>query len=137
KPLMTKPQRSRKRFGQHFLQDAGIIEQIVRAIRPLATDNMVEIGPGLSALTEPLLQQLTHLTVIEIDRDLVARLRTQYASDQLTIIADDVLQTDFSCFGESLRLVGNLPYNISTPLLFHLATVADRVIDQHFMMQKE
>jgi len=134
---MSNPQGSRKRFGQHFLQDLGVVEQIVRAIRPQPNDNMIEIGPGSGALTQPLLQQLKHLTVVEIDRDLVAQLRAQYSPDVLTILSHDVLKVDFVPLGAALRIVANLPYNISTPLLFHLAVIADRVVDQHFMMQKE
>lgn len=128
---------TRKRFGQHFLHDEGVIEQILRAIRPRAEDTMIEIGPGLSALTSPLLRQLDHLTVIEIDRDLATRLTERYSSDQLTVIAHDALSVDFSRFGERFRIVGNLPYNVSTPLLFHLAQYTDSVVDQHFMLQRE
>lgn len=127
----------RKRFGQHFLHDEGVVEQIVRAIRPHADDCMVEIGPGLSALTAPLLHKLDHLTVIEIDRDLAAKLADQYCADRLTIIAQDALKVDFSRFGNRLRVVGNLPYNVSTPLLFHLAQYVDCIRDQHFMLQRE
>ncbi|HLR12787.1 MAG TPA: 16S rRNA (adenine(1518)-N(6)/adenine(1519)-N(6))-dimethyltransferase RsmA [Burkholderiaceae bacterium] len=129
--------RTRKRFGQHFLHDEGVIEQIVRAIRPRPDDTMVEIGPGLSALTAPLLHILSHLTVIEIDRDLAAQLVDRYPAEQLTVIAQDALEVDFSRFGDKLRIVGNLPYNVSTPLLFHLTRHADQVLDQHFMLQKE
>lgn len=128
---------TRKRFGQHFLHDEGVIEQIVRAIRPRADDTMIEIGPGMSALTAPLLRQLDHLTAIEIDRDLAARLAEQYPAEHLTVITQDALEVDFVQFGERLRIVGNLPYNVSTPLLFHLAHYADRVVDQHFMLQRE
>lgn len=128
---------ARKRFGQHFLVDEGVTESIVRAIDPGRDDMVVEIGPGLSALTEPLLYALNHLTVVEIDRDLVAGLRVRYPADRLTIIEGDALQTDFSALGNRLRLVGNLPYNISSPLLFHLIGCADQVTDQHFMLQRE
>lgn len=133
---MTK-HRARQRFGQNFLTDAGVIEQIVRAIEPQLDDNMVEIGPGLSALTQPLLARLKHLTAIEIDRDLAAKLRLTYSSEQLTVVQADALEVDFEQFGDNLRLVGNLPYNISTPLLFACLKAADRVRDQHFMLQKE
>jgi len=128
---------ARKRFGQNFLVDEAVIHNIVAAIRPVPGQNVIEIGPGLSALTEPLLQALKQLTVIEIDRDLARRLRGRFAADQLTIIEADVLTVDFSALGEGLRIVGNLPYNISSPLLFRLIDYADRVADQHFMLQRE
>ncbi|MFT0851921.1 16S rRNA (adenine(1518)-N(6)/adenine(1519)-N(6))-dimethyltransferase RsmA [Achromobacter sp. F4_2707] len=128
---------ARKRFGQHFLVDAGVIDQIVRAIHPRADDSMVEIGPGLSALTAPLLESVEHLTVVELDRDLAARLRNTWAASRLTVVEADALTVDFSTLGASLRIVGNLPYNISSPLLFHLAEYADQVLDQHFMLQRE
>ena len=126
----------RKRFGQHFLADRACIDAIVQAIAPRSGDNLVEIGPGTGVLTAPLLAQTGHLTVIEIDRDLGPRLAAQYG-DALTLVQQDVLQVDFSGFGQNLRIVGNLPYNISSPLLLHLIAVADRVRDQHFMLQKE
>lgn len=128
---------ARKRFGQHFLTDEGVTDAIVRAIAPRRTETVVEIGPGLSALTTPLLDQLDHLTVVEIDRDLAERLRHQYPAKQLTVVQGDALQVDFSDLGNKLRIVGNLPYNISTPLLFHLLDYADQVVDQHFMLQRE
>ena len=126
----------RKRFGQHFLADRACIDAIVQAIAPRPDDNLVEIGPGTGVLTAPLLAQTGHLTVIEIDRDLGPRLAAQYG-DALSLVQQDVLQVDFSGFGENLRIVGNLPYNISSPLLLHLIAVAERVRDQHFMLQKE
>ena len=126
----------RKRFGQHFLADRACIDAIVQAIAPRPDDNLVEIGPGTGVLTAPLLAQTGHLTVIEIDRDLGLRLAAQYG-DALALVQQDVLQVDFSGFGENLRIVGNLPYNISSPLLLHLIAVAERVRDQHFMLQKE
>ena len=126
----------RKRFGQHFLADRACIDAIVQAIAPWPGDNLVEIGPGTGVLTAPLVAQTGHLTVIEIDRDLGPRLAAQYG-DALTLVQQDVLQVDFSGFGQNLRIVGNLPYNISSPLLLHLIAVADRVRDQHFMLQKE
>ena len=126
----------RKRFGQHFLADRACIDAIVQAIAPRSGDNLVEIGPGTGVLTAPLVAQTGHLTVIEIDRDLGSRLVAQYG-DALTLVQQDVLQVDFSGFGQNLRIVGNLPYNISSPLLLHLIAVADRVRDQHFMLQKE
>jgi 16S rRNA (adenine1518-N6/adenine1519-N6)-dimethyltransferase len=135
---------ARKRFGQHFLTDGGIIDAIVAAIAPQPGDNMVEIGPGLAALTQPLVERLGSLTVIELDRDLAVRLREH---PQLRVIESDVLKVDFSAlaqhFGAAgasaarLRVVGNLPYNISTPILFHLLDHAAVVQDQHFMLQKE
>ncbi|MBU4609508.1 16S rRNA (adenine(1518)-N(6)/adenine(1519)-N(6))-dimethyltransferase RsmA [Achromobacter sp. GG226] len=133
---MSKHQ-ARKRFGQHFLVDPGVIENIVRAIAPAATDTVIEIGPGLSAITAPLIARLDRLRVVEIDRDLAARLRKQYPPERLEITEADALTVDFGAFGENLRIVGNLPYNISTPILFHLLTFAERVKDQHFMLQRE
>ena len=127
----------RKRFGQHFLTDPDIISAIVHAIRPRSGEHLVEIGPGLGALTVPLLEQAGHLTVIELDRDIVARLQKRFPPDRLTIHAGDALTFDFASLPAPLRLVGNLPYNISTPLLFHLAHYADRVRDIHAMLQKE
>ncbi len=128
---------ARKRFGQNFLTDESVIESIVRAIGPSRGDRVIEIGPGLSALTVPLHERLDHLTVIEIDRDLAARLRKRFPEDTLTIHEADALTVDFAAFGSDLRIVGNLPYNISSPLLFHLVDFAEQVRDQHFMLQKE
>ncbi len=129
---------ARKRFGQHFLSDPGIIDAIVRAIAPQPGDPMVEIGPGLAALTQPLVERVGRLTVIELDRDLAERLRRH---PQLAVVESDVLQVDFAALaavaGQKLRVVGNLPYNISTPILFHLLDQVDQVRDQHFMLQKE
>jgi 16S rRNA (adenine1518-N6/adenine1519-N6)-dimethyltransferase len=130
---------ARKRFGQHFLTDAAVIDGIVDAIAPLPGDAMVEIGPGLAALTQPLVERLGRLTVIELDRDLAVRLR---AHTQLSVIESDVLKVDFAALAGSmgttkLRVVGNLPYNISTPILFHLLDHVHVVNDQHFMLQKE
>lgn len=147
---------ARKRFGQHFLTDGGIIDAIVQAIDPRPGQPMVEIGPGLAALTQPLVERLGHLTVIELDRDLAQRLR---AHGQLTVVESDVLKVDFVqlqqvlCAAKNvahnvsaaapstpmskLRVVGNLPYNISTPILFHLLNGVDAIEDQHFMLQKE
>ncbi|MDE2260213.1 MAG: 16S rRNA (adenine(1518)-N(6)/adenine(1519)-N(6))-dimethyltransferase RsmA [Betaproteobacteria bacterium] len=127
----------RKRFGQHFLTDAGIVDSIVAAINPRPADILVEIGPGLGALTLPLLARLNHLTVIELDRDLVAHWQQHAQATRLTIHEGDALAFDFSRLGHALRIVGNLPYNISTPLLFHLATFASHIRDAHFMLQKE
>ena len=144
---------ARKRFGQHFLTDRGIIDAIVDAIDPRPGQRMVEIGPGLAAMTQPLVERVGHLTVIELDRDLALRLRTH---PQLTVIESDVLKVDFALIqraqaaieniasadavltpGDKLRVVGNLPYNISTPILFHLLGYVDVIEDQHFMLQKE
>lgn len=127
----------RRRFGQHFLHDRHVIERIVAAIDPRDEQTVVEIGPGLGALTAPLLGRLSHLRVIEIDRDLIARLRADYPSERLTVIESDVLRFDFARLGTGLRVVGNLPYNISTPLLFHLAGFAAYIHDAHFMLQRE
>ena len=129
----------RKRFGQHFLSDHAIIDAIVRAIAPVPGQAVVEIGPGLAALTQPLVERLGQLTVIELDRDLAARLRSH---GQLKVVESDVLKVDFTQLGQALgapkmRVVGNLPYNISTPILFHLLQYVDGVQDQHFMLQKE
>ncbi len=130
--------RARKRFGQHFLTDPGIIDAIVRAVSPGADDIVVEIGPGQGAITEPLARSAGHLHLVELDRDLVARLRDQYAeSANVTVHEGDALTFDFGKLGDGLRIVGNLPYNISTPLLFHLLRYRERIVDMHFMLQKE
>jgi 16S rRNA (adenine1518-N6/adenine1519-N6)-dimethyltransferase len=129
--------RARKRFGQNFLVCRGTIAKIVDAIAPRREDRVVEIGPGLGALTEPLLERLAHLHVVEIDRDLIARLRERFTPDRLSVHEGDALEFDFGTLGADLRGVGNLPYNISTPLLFHLAGFAASVRDMHFMLQKE
>lgn len=137
---------ARKRFGQHFLTDGGIIDAIVDAIHPAPGQAMVEIGPGLAALTQPLVERLGHLTVIELDRDLAVRLREH---PQLSVLESDVLKVDFRALAaqmlsqskadapQKIRVVGNLPYNISTPILFHLLDQVDVIEDQHFMLQKE
>ena len=132
----------RRRFGQHFLIDRLVIDDIVEAIAPQPGQRMVEIGPGLAALTRPLAERLGQLTVIELDRDLARQLRSQ---PKLTVIEADVLKVDFTLLAKQdsaaipakLRIVGNLPYNISTPILFHLLDAVDVVEDQHFMLQKE
>jgi len=127
----------RRRFGQNFLVSPGIIRRIVDAIAPKPDDLVVEIGPGLGALTEPLLERLACLHVVEIDRDLIARLKQAHPPERLVIHEGDALEFDFATLGERLKIVGNLPYNISTPLLFHLADFAGHVRDMHFMLQKE
>lgn len=129
--------KARKRFGQHFLHDPGVLKRIVEAIAPASGDAIVEIGPGEGALTRPLLARVPHLTAIEIDRDLAARLTAEFPGDRLTVISADALGYDFSVFPAGVRIVGNLPYNISTPILFHLARYAGRVRDMHFMLQLE
>jgi 16S rRNA (adenine1518-N6/adenine1519-N6)-dimethyltransferase len=127
----------RKRFGQNFLVDPQIVADIVRAIHPSRDDLLVEIGPGLGALTRPLLQSLNHLHVVELDRDLAERLREEFSREKLTVHSADALAFDFSTLGKNLRVIGNLPYNISTPLLFHLNQFTDYICDMHFMLQKE
>ena len=130
---------ARKRFGQHFLTDNAVIAEIVDAIDPQPGQAMVEIGPGLAAMTQPLVERLGHLQVIELDRDLAARLRQH---KQLTVHEADVLKVDITALAaglgtQTLRVVGNLPYNISTPILFHLLDHVAVIQDQHFMLQKE
>lgn len=127
----------RRRFGQNFLHDRNIIAKIIAAIDPRRTEHFVEIGPGHGALTEPLLAALDVLHVVEIDRDLIAMLRDRFDAARLIIHAGDALEFDFATLRQPLRVVGNLPYNISTPLLFHLARYSDRIVDGHFMLQRE
>mgnify|MGYP001089999811 CR=1 FL=1 len=127
----------KKQFGQHFLHDPSYLQRIVAAIRPETDDLMVEIGPGQGALTRPLLEKLDHLHVVEIDRDLIAWLRQHFPAERLTVHEADALRFDFGSLGDRLRVAGNLPYNISSPLLFHLADFAERIVDMHFMLQKE
>src|SRR5258706_5245005 len=127
----------RKRFGQHFLVDRHYLERIVAALDPHADDNVVEIGPGLGALTGPLLERVKHLTVIEIDRDLAAQLATTYPAARLTLHTADALEFDYRSLGPDLRVAGNLPYNISSPLLFHLAQYDAVVRAITVMLQKE
>ena len=128
----------RKRFGQHFLVDASVVDAIVDCIAPRPGESLVEIGPGLGALTDPLVERCQRLTVIELDRDLAARLRRR---PELAVIEADALAFDFAALarqcGTKLRVVGNLPYNISTPILFHLLGAVEHVVDQHFMLQRE
>ena len=127
----------KKQFGQNFLTDPAIVSAIVNAIQPQTSDLMVEIGPGLGALTQPLLQRLDHLHVVEIDRDIIAWMKGHYPPEKITIHACDALKFDFTSLGPRVRITGNLPYNISTPILFHLLDNVASVIDMHFMLQKE
>lgn len=135
-PIRLNSVRANKRFGQHFLVDRGVIDDIVRAIAPREGDKLIEIGPGPGVLTAPLVQATGRITAIEIDRELAPRLKAHFG-ERLDLIHQDVLHVDFSAFGERQRIVGNLPYNISSPLLLHLLSVAHLVVDQHFMLQKE
>ena len=132
---------ARKRFGQNFLHDDNVLTAITESIHPRPDDTMVEIGPGLAAMTDQLTRTLKHMHVVELDRDLVVRLEKRFTREKLTIHSGDALKFDFGSIpvpeGQKLRIVGNLPYNISSPLLFHLATFAPLVQDQHFMLQKE
>jgi len=130
--------RPRKRFGQHFLTDPGVIDAIISAVAPTDGDVIVEIGPGQGAITRSLAARAGALHAVELDRDLAARLRENYdAVSNVTIHEADALKFDFGGLGKSLRIVGNLPYNISTPLLFHLLQYRERIVDLHFMLQKE
>ena len=130
---------ARKRFGQNFLVAQGVIKNIVDAIAPQDDEIIVEIGPGLGALTDPLLQRIRHLHVVEIDRDLIARLRGRYSAERLTIHEGDALKFNFGALKAEgrLKIIGNLPYNISSPLLFHLVEFAPLVAEMYFMLQKE
>ncbi|PTU33270.1 16S rRNA (adenine(1518)-N(6)/adenine(1519)-N(6))-dimethyltransferase RsmA [Stenotrophobium rhamnosiphilum] len=133
---------AKKRFGQNFLHDAGVIDRIIRSINPLPHEAIIEIGPGLGALTVPLLRKLGKLRVIELDRDVIPHLKANCGDDvdNLDIVMADALKVDYSTLAPAqgkLRLVGNLPYNISTPILFHLLRYADHISDMHFMLQKE
>jgi len=137
---MSNMHRARKRFGQNFLVDPDIITRIVSAINPQPNDNLIEIGPGKAAITEHLVAACPAMSIVELDRDLVTFLQTKFEHvPQLSIYSGDALSTDFSEFhdGRKLRLVGNLPYNISTPLLFHLLSVGHLIEDMHFMLQRE
>lgn len=129
--------RPRKRFGQHFLTDKDVLRRLLSAIAPTRADTMIEIGPGRGALTAPLLDSLDHLHAIEIDRDLASELKEKYPSETLTVHCADALRFDFASLGNRLRIVGNLPYNISTPLLFRLADFSESVSDVIVMLQKE
>jgi len=135
--LRSSSHRPRKRFGQHFLHDPGVLARLVEAIHPSKTDVMVEIGPGEGALTRHLLKLVGHFEVIELDRDLASGLAAEFPPPHLIVHCADALEYDFTRFPPGMRIVGNLPYNISTPLLFHLARFAQRVRDLHFMLQLE
>lgn len=131
---------ARKRFGQNFLCDQHVIDEIVSCIGPSSNDNLVEIGPGLGALTEPVAELIDSLTVVELDRDLATRLRQHpFIQNKLTVIEQDALKFDFASLAteSKLRIFGNLPYNISTPLMFHLFSFKECVEDMHFMLQLE
>jgi len=127
----------RKRFGQNFLADPHYVARIIAAVDPQPGDNIVEIGPGLGALTGRLVERAQRMTAVEIDRDLAARLRARFGADRLALHEADVLSFDFATLGANLRVVGNLPYNISSPLLFHLAEDDIRLRDVHVMLQRE
>jgi 16S rRNA (adenine1518-N6/adenine1519-N6)-dimethyltransferase len=132
------PQRPRKRFGQHFLTDPSVIDSIISTVAPREDDVIVEIGPGQGAITRSLAARARSLHAVELDRDLAARLKREFdAGSNVTVHDADALKFDFSALGQSLRVVGNLPYNISTPLLFHLLRYRDYIVDMHFMLQKE
>ena len=135
--MRSSSHRPRKRFGQHFLHDPGVLARLVEAIHPSKTDVMVEIGPGEGALTRHLLKLVGHFEVIELDRDLASGLAAEFPPPHLIVHCADALEYDFTRFPPGMRIVGNLPYNISTPLLFHLARFAPRVRDLHFMLQLE
>lgn len=128
---------AKKKFGQNFLIDQTIINSLIDAIDPQAQDLMVEIGPGLGAMTQPLLKKLNHLHVVEIDRDIISWMQGFYPANKITIHNSDVLKFDFNSIGERIRVVGNLPYNISSPILFKLLENTSQIIDMHFMLQKE
>lgn len=128
---------AKKRFGQNFLTDQGVIASLVEAISPKRGDLMVEIGPGLGALTKPLLQRLNLLHVVEVDRDIIAWMQKEYVNHNITIHNADALKFDFTSLGTNVRVTGNLPYNISTPILFHLLDNVAHITDMHFMLQKE
>jgi len=129
--------RPRKRFGQNFLVDSHYVARIVDAVAPAPGQRIVEIGPGLAALTAGLIERAGHIDAIELDRDLAAQLRTRFPPEALTLHEGDALEFDFNLLGDDLRVVGNLPYNISTPLLFHLMPFAAHLLDLHVMLQKE
>ncbi len=128
---------AKKRFGQNFLTDQAIIASLIDAINPKKVETIVEIGPGLGALTKPLIKKIDHLHVVEIDRDIVSWMQKEYISNSITIHNVDALKFDFGQLGNHIRVTGNLPYNISTPILFHLLDNLAHIVDMHFMLQKE
>ena len=128
---------AKKKFGQNFLKDSSIIHSIIQSIQPLQDDLLVEIGPGLGALTKPLLEKTKHLFAIELDRDIVNWMQNQYSKNNITIFNEDVLNFNFHQFDKKIRIVGNLPYNISTPILFKCIEDIKIITDLHFMLQKE
>jgi len=128
---------AKKKFGQNFLKDSSIIHAIIQSIQPLQDDLLVEIGPGLGALTKPLLEKTKHLFAIELDRDIVNWMQNQYSKNNITIFNEDVLNFNFHQFDKKIRIVGNLPYNISTPILFKCIEDIKIIADLHFMLQKE
>jgi 16S rRNA (adenine1518-N6/adenine1519-N6)-dimethyltransferase len=128
---------ARKRFGQNFLADPHYVARIVAAVHPQPGDNLVEIGPGLGALTAPLIERAGRISAVEIDRDLAARLEQRFSPDQLALHVADALDFDYATLGPALRVVGNLPYNISSPLLFRLARYDTQIVDLHVMLQRE
>ena len=128
---------AKKKFGQNFLKDSSIIHAIIQSIQPLQDDLLVEIGPGLGALTKPLLEKTKHLFAIELDRDIINWMQNQYSKNNITIFNEDVLNFNFHQFDKKIRIVGNLPYNISTPILFKCIEDIKIIADLHFMLQKE
>ena len=128
---------AKKKFGQNFLKDSSIIHAIIQSIQPLQDDLLVEIGPGLGALTKPLLEKTKHLFAIELDRDIINWMQNQYSKNNITIFNEDVLNFNFHQFDKKIRIVGNLPYNISTPILFKCIEDIKIITDLHFMLQKE
>jgi 16S rRNA (adenine1518-N6/adenine1519-N6)-dimethyltransferase len=128
---------AKKKFGQNFLKDSSIIHEIIQSIQPRQNDLLVEIGPGLGALTKPLLEKTKHLFAIELDRDIVNWMQNQYSKNNITIFNEDVLNFNFHQFDKKIRVVGNLPYNISTPILFKCIEDIKIITDLHFMLQKE
>lgn len=128
---------AKKKFGQNFLKDAAIIHAIIQSINPLPNDLLIEIGPGLGALTKPLLEKTNRLLAIELDRDIVSWMENEYSKKNITIFNEDVLNFNFNQFDQKIRIVGNLPYNISTPILFKCIDNILIIKDLHFMLQKE
>ena len=128
---------AKKKFGQNFLKDTSIIHAIIQSINPLLDDLLIEIGPGLGALTKPLLEKTNHLLAIELDRDIVSWMEKEYSKKNITIFNEDILNFNFNQFGQKIRIVGNLPYNISTPILFKCIDNIANIKDLHFMLQKE